>query len=454
VSPLSSENPPEGDPATPPPADPAASPAGTGNPATEAEVERTRRDPDTSGEAAPSEPATERDEIAAPGAPEELTTDEGPESTTPAESPPPADEGAGPAPGATTGATSATTGSGDAGAPASVPPGTPAGTAAPAPAPPDTSSSLVPDQPPPTPSAAAEAAVGQRAAAAEAEKAAQAASAAAGARATETGPAGAPPAPAEAETAAAAEEAPAETAAPAEEEAPAETAAPAEEAAPAEAAPAEEPEPEPDPRRDPLLEALAAELGDDLVATHVISGVDAWARVRPEAWHRAGQVCRDVLGLTYFGFLSAIDWLPSPYGRSEGDGISPPVDATPGSELEHGTTGGATRFQLIARLENTVTAVGLHLKADVPEDTVAMPTWTDLFAGADWHERETREMFGIDFVGHPNLVNLYLPGEFEGFPLRKDYPLLAREVKPWPGLVDVEPMPGEEPAADEAGAEA
>ena len=47
-------------------------------------------------------------------------------------------------------------------------------------------------------------------------------------------------------------------------------------------------------------------------------------------------------------------------------------------------------------------------------------------------------MFGIDFDGHPDLRNLYLPGEFEGHPLRKDFPLLARRVKPWPGIVDVE----------------
>ena len=53
-------------------------------------------------------------------------------------------------------------------------------------------------------------------------------------------------------------------------------------------------------------------------------------------------------------------------------------------------------------------------------------------------------MFGIDFDGHPGLRHLYLPGEFEGNPLRKDYPLLARRVKPWPGIVDVEAMPGDD----------
>jgi NADH-quinone oxidoreductase subunit C len=52
-------------------------------------------------------------------------------------------------------------------------------------------------------------------------------------------------------------------------------------------------------------------------------------------------------------------------------------------------------------------------------------------------------MFGIDFVGHPNLIKLYLPDGFEGHPLRKSFPLLTREVKPWPGTVDVEGMPGQ-----------
>ena len=51
--------------------------------------------------------------------------------------------------------------------------------------------------------------------------------------------------------------------------------------------------------------------------------------------------------------------------------------------------------------------------------------------------------------------HLYLPAEFEGHPLRKDFPLLSREIKPWPGLVDVEPMPEtEEEAAAPAAATA
>jgi NADH-quinone oxidoreductase subunit C len=223
--------------------------------------------------------------------------------------------------------------------------------------------------------------------------------------------------------------------------------------------PVAEPEPEPEPQpvdeaRQPLIDLLAERLGDGLVATHVEPGRDLTVRVSRDVWVRAAEVCRDELGLTYFGFLSAMDWLPSPFGRSEDGGLeTPPIPS--GTAFEPGTTGGNTRFQLLARLESPkAPSLGITLKCDLPSDDLVVGTWTTVFAGADWHERETAEMFGIDFAGHPNLVKLYLPGAFEGYPLRKDFPLLARDVKPWPGLVDVEPMPGEDEPTDETGAAA
>ncbi len=82
----------------------------------------------------------------------------------------------------------------------------------------------------------------------------------------------------------------------------------------------------------------------------------------------------------------------------------------------------------------------LVVKADI-DDSMTIDTWTDVYPGADWHEREAWEMFGVTFAGHPRLRNLYLPSGFEGHPLRKDYPLLARVVKPWPGIVDIEDIP-------------
>jgi NADH-quinone oxidoreductase subunit C len=213
-----------------------------------------------------------------------------------------------------------------------------------------------------------------------------------------------------------------------------------------EAPPPGEDAPAVDERRAALLDRLVARLGDAVVESHLLPGKDLWARVRTDAWGEAARVCRDDLGLTYFCFLSAIDWSPSPYGKSEDDSVPAVID--PSAPLDHGFAGGDTRFQLLARLEQPGADLGLTLKADVADGELAAPTWTDTFAGANWHEREAHEMFGISFVGHPNLINLYLPGAFEGFPLRKDFPLLARMVKPWPGLVDVEPMPGEPDDAD------
>jgi NADH-quinone oxidoreductase subunit C len=189
--------------------------------------------------------------------------------------------------------------------------------------------------------------------------------------------------------------------------------------------------------REGIVDALRADLGDDLLDTHLMPQTDLWVRVATDAWGLTGRALK-AHGFDYFCFLSAIDWLPSPYGKGEDDPDAEPEE--PDTEILQGVTGGETRFQLVARLTDIRRHVGVTVKADVPE-SMTMTSWISLFAGANWHEREVHEMFGIGFDGHPDLRNLYLPGEFEGFPLRKDFPLLSRMVKPWPGIVDVEPMP-------------
>jgi NADH-quinone oxidoreductase subunit C len=212
-----------------------------------------------------------------------------------------------------------------------------------------------------------------------------------------------------------------------------------------------------------VADELRAALGDAVVDTWARPSEDGdlWVRVDVAKWREAAEAAK-ALGFTYFCFLSAIDWLPSPFGKSEEGEARDPEQVRHAIEdglrrMEHGVTGGETRFQLLARVYSIARRTGIVFKADLPDDGPVAETWSGVYAGANWMERETHEMYGIGFAGHPYLVNLYLPGAFEGHPLRKDFPLLAREVKPWPGLVDVEPMPGEpnepeEPAA--AGAEA
>ena len=218
------------------------------------------------------------------------------------------------------------------------------------------------------------------------------------------------------------------------------------------APPADPPEPEPEPVdevRQPMLETLREQLGDDLLDSEIAGG-DIWVRVERAAWRRAAEVCKSALGMEYFCFLSGIDWLPNPglSGEKLWDPEEQPVPAAESGAFETGVAGGTARFQVFARLYNTDKALGITLKADLDDERPEVDSWVPVYRGADWHERETWEMYGFDFLGHPGLRHMYLPAEFEGFPQRKDFPLLAREVKPWPGLVDKEPIPGEEEEAD------
>jgi NADH-quinone oxidoreductase subunit C len=211
---------------------------------------------------------------------------------------------------------------------------------------------------------------------------------------------------------------------------------------------AAEAEPEPEPpapmpeQAAELLRRLEAELGDAILESGHTFG-DLVVRVAPDAWRRAAEAARDKLACDYLSFVSGIDWAPAPRpggDDAEGD-TSAPVQPT---EMTFGVAGSAGRFQLLARVSSTTRHHGVTLKTDLDEADPRAVSWVPVYPGADWHERECWEMFGVAFDGHPSMRHLYLPAEFEGHPLRKDFPLLAREIKPWPGLVDVEPMPGEE----------
>lgn len=208
-----------------------------------------------------------------------------------------------------------------------------------------------------------------------------------------------------------------------------------------------------DERREALISLFSAEIGDAVVGTHIRAGDDLWIRITREAWLETARFAQQRLRMDFFDFLSGIDWRPSPYGRdmdSQEDIVVHGTEPKEPPAMATGYAGGDTRFQVFARVFSTASHEGVTLKADLPDDDLSIDSWVPVYAGANWHERECHEMYGFTFNGHPYPVNLYLPGDFEGFPLRKDFPLLARRVKPWPGIVDVEPMPGSD---DDEGAE-
>jgi NADH-quinone oxidoreductase subunit C len=143
-----------------------------------------------------------------------------------------------------------------------------------------------------------------------------------------------------------------------------------------------------------------------------VSGGGRWARatvdVPSETWKTALGAARDQLDCDFFDWLSAVD------------------------ELDEG-------WSIVSHVWSTAARHGVLIRTRLPRENPALATIVDVYPGASWHERETHEMFGVDFPGHPNLVPLLLPPEFEGHPLRKDFVLASRVAKAWPGAKE----PGE-----------
>jgi NADH-quinone oxidoreductase subunit C len=84
------------------------------------------------------------------------------------------------------------------------------------------------------------------------------------------------------------------------------------------------------------------------------------------------------------------------------------------------------RFAVIYTLLSPSLGVRVQVKAYVAEGDPRLPSVADLYAGANWTEREVWDLYGIEFQGHPDLKRILMPDDYEGHPLRKDYPLRGR----------------------------
>jgi NADH-quinone oxidoreductase subunit C len=132
--------------------------------------------------------------------------------------------------------------------------------------------------------------------------------------------------------------------------------------------------------------------------------------IEPPAWRATATTARDRLDCYFFDYLTAVD------------------------ELDEGFT---VVLHVARRRPGQVES--LLIRTRLGRDTPTVDCVCEVYAGAGWHERETHEMFGIEFAGHGELRTLLLPDEFEGHPLRKDFVLASRVAKPWPGAKE----PGE-----------
>lgn len=86
------------------------------------------------------------------------------------------------------------------------------------------------------------------------------------------------------------------------------------------------------------------------------------------------------------------------------------------------------RFEVVIHLTSMVHAARVALRIGMPEEDPSLPSVTPLFPTANFQEREAYDMFGIRFVGHPDLKRILMPDDYVGFPQRKDHPLGYEEV--------------------------
>jgi NADH-quinone oxidoreductase subunit C len=110
--------------------------------------------------------------------------------------------------------------------------------------------------------------------------------------------------------------------------------------------------------------------------------------------HDLCRFCKDELGYTYLVDLSGVD-----------------------------NFGEEPRFEVVYELVQFECNEHLRLKIRVSEDELNVPTVSDVWATADWHEREAFDMFGLSFTGHPDLRRILMWDGYPYFPLRKDFPL-------------------------------
>ncbi|NOY93865.1 MAG: NADH-quinone oxidoreductase subunit C [Deltaproteobacteria bacterium] len=165
-----------------------------------------------------------------------------------------------------------------------------------------------------------------------------------------------------------------------------------------------------------LLDHLGSLLGDKLLETTDHRG-DEVAIVAPADWYRAAEYLRrdEKLGMTQFTDLTAVDY----------------PERAPDEP----------RFDLLLFVRNPSVGKRLRLKTRVA-DGKSVASLTDLWAGANWAEREAFDMFGIVFDGHPDLRRILLYPEFQGHPLRKDYPIdQAQPLVPYRDADDTHKLP-------------
>jgi NADH:ubiquinone oxidoreductase subunit C len=159
-----------------------------------------------------------------------------------------------------------------------------------------------------------------------------------------------------------------------------------------------EPAPEPEVPDDELAAAVLERFPD---AVYVSSHGQAVVHVDRAAWHDVAQFLRDEQRCSQCVDVTGVDQLVAP---------SRALPATVTAE----------RFEVVANYLSHARNRRIRVIAQVPIDDPTVPSITDLYPGVNFAERETYDLFGVEFTGHPDLTRILMPDDWLGHPLRKD----------------------------------
>jgi NADH-quinone oxidoreductase subunit C len=145
-------------------------------------------------------------------------------------------------------------------------------------------------------------------------------------------------------------------------------------------------------------------ISEKLIADRGVSAGDSWITVAPGDVREALSALKDQ-GYTLLVFLSCVD------------------------HLADSSRSWPARYEVIYQLRNLETREQIRVRAFIDGEPPHIDSVHDLFPPANWDERETYDMFGIVFNGHPEMTRILMPDDWVGYPLRRDYPVGGEPVE-------------------------
>ncbi len=178
--------------------------------------------------------------------------------------------------------------------------------------------------------------------------------------------------------------------------------------------------------REKVLSDILAQVPGASAAAAPVKDYPTVRLSQPSDLPTAARLLKDELGFDYLEMVTAVDWL----GPTKTEGFLPavtpipfaakapalPVTPAAGPDIAYRPV-----LDLLWSFGNLKTHLKVFLRLEVSREKPEVPSLTGLFPAADWQERETFDLFGVRFSGHPNLTKILTPDFLQGHPLLKDY---------------------------------